>query len=104
MAFSVYEQIIEYANEAKKVVIALEKNISCDTIAAALAFSKIFKTLDKTHQITASENLEIRNFLRGNIELSTGLKQARRLVVTLDIREQGLEKFYYRTDEEKKQL
>ena len=104
MALNVYEQIIEYIQHSARVVVALEKKLSADTIGAALALRRVLEKYEKPFQITVEHNFEVYAFLTKNAQITSGFKQARRLVVTLDIAEQGLEKFYYTLAQDKKQL
>jgi nanoRNase/pAp phosphatase (c-di-AMP/oligoRNAs hydrolase) len=104
MALTIYEQIIEYIKESKKIIIAIEKKVSADSLGSALALSKILNYYNKPYQITMEGNVDNYKFLTNNLEIAPNLKQARRLVVSLDITEQGIEKFYYTTDEAKQKL
>src|SRR3989339_1932384 len=104
MALNIYEQIIEYIKESKKVVLALEKKVTADSLGAAIAMSRILKYYAKPHQITVEKNAENFHFLTQYLEITPNFKQARRLVVSLDIADQGLDKFYYEVDDNKKKL
>ncbi len=104
MALTTYEQIMEYIKQARRVVIALDKKISADTIGAAYAITRILEQYEKQFQVTIEQSSDVYEFLTENMAVTSGFKQARRLVITLDIREQGLDKFYYTVDEAKSKL
>ena len=104
MALTVYEQIMEYIKQSRRVVVALDKKISADTLGAAYSITRILERYEKQFQVTIEQSSDIYGFLTENMAVTSGLKQARRLVVTLDIREQGLDKFYYTVDEQKSKL
>lgn len=104
MALNVYEQIIEYLKDSKKVVIALEKKISVDSLGAAYAMSRILNHYNKPHQITVEKSPENFKFLTKDLDITSDFKQARRLVISLDVAEQGLDKFFYNVDENDKKL
>ena len=104
MALTVYEQIMEYIKQSRRVVVALDKKISADTLGAAYSITRILERYEKQFQVTIEQSSDIYGFLTENMAVTSGLKQARRLVVTLDIREQGLDKFYYTVDEQVRHL
>lgn len=104
MALNVYEQIIEYLKVSKKIVIALEKRISADSLGAAYALSRILHHLNTAHQVTVEKNADNFKFITENLDITPNFRQARRLVVSLDITEQGVDKFYYNIDENDKKL
>lgn len=104
MALNVYEQIIEYIKSSSKVVVALEKKISADALGAAYGLSRILRHFEKVHLISVEQNVDNFKFLTQDLNITPNFKQARRLVVSLDITEQGLDKFYYNVDDNQKQL
>lgn len=104
MALTVYEQIIEYLQNSKRIVVALESKLSADAIGAAIGVRRILEKYEKPFQITVEQTKDEYSFLTKNISITSGLNQARRLVVSLDIADQGLEKFYYNLAEDKKKL
>lgn len=104
MALTTYEQIMEYIKQSRRVVIALDKKVSADTLGAAYAFTRILEQHEKQFQVTIEQSADVYEFLTENMAVTSGFKQARRLVITLDIREQGIDKFYYTVDEEKSKL
>lgn len=104
MALTVYEQVMEYIKASRRVVIALDKKILADTLGSAYALSRILREQGKQFQVTIEQSADVYQFLTDDMAVTSGFKQARRLVVTLDIREQGLDKFYYTVDEQKSKL
>lgn len=104
MALNIYEQIIEYIKESRRVIVALDKKVSADTLGAAVALQQMLEFCEKPHSITVEGEPKNFTFLVAQLQLQPDFKQARRLVIKLDIAAQGLEKFYYTTDEEKKVL
>jgi nanoRNase/pAp phosphatase (c-di-AMP/oligoRNAs hydrolase) len=104
MALNIYEQIIQQIKQARGVVVTLEKKISADNLGAAIALDRILTLCQKPHQITVEQNSENFPFLTKGLNISQGFKQARRLVITLDIAQQGLDKFYYTTGQAQKKL
>ena len=104
MALTTYEQIMEYIQDAKRIAIALDTKQSADTFGAVFAIQQALGSLGKHYQITVDALPKNFSFLTQSLNIQSGLKQARRLVVSLALGECGLEKFYYTTDEEKKNL
>jgi len=104
MALTIYEQIMEYIQDAKRIAIALDTKQSADTFGAVFAIQQALGSLGKHYQITVDALPKNFSFLTQSLNIQSGLKQARRLVVSLALGECGLEKFYYTTDEEKKNL
>src|SRR3989338_6588851 len=104
MAFTTQEQIIGYIKDSHMVVLALNRNITPDILGSASALSHLLTHFQKPHQIIIEAHPKNFEFLTSSLTLIENFKQARRLVITLDIHEQGLEKFYYTTDPEKQTL
>jgi nanoRNase/pAp phosphatase (c-di-AMP/oligoRNAs hydrolase) len=104
MSLSIYDQVKAYIEESRRIVIALEKKISADSLGAAVALARVLDRYQKPYQITVEENSDNYTFLKKGVEVVPGFKQARRLVISLDISLQGLDKFYYATDEGQKKL
>lgn len=104
MALNIYEQITGHIKESRRVVLALEKKISADNLGAAFALSSFLNYLNKPYQAVIEQNSDNFEFIKQNLKISSGFKQTRRLVVSLDITQQGLDKFYYTVDENKTKL
>jgi len=104
MALSIYEQAIEYIKESKKIVIALDSKILVDNLSAAFVLSRILDHLNKPYQITIEKNPNNFSFLTKQMDIQSSFKQARSLVISLDIADQGLDNFYYNLNDNNSKL
>jgi len=103
MALNTTQQIYESVKQCTKPLITLKKDHNTDIIASSLALALWLKKLDKPAEIVcdnfnAPENL---GFLTSPSIIKNELTHLRKFVISLDISENKIDKFSYKTENKK---
>lgn len=97
MALTIYQQIAEAIDKAKKIFIALPKNPSGDALGCAFALSEILKFQNKKIAIAAEGDFTFYQELLNIQEIKNNIYPTRILVISVS-NSQNLAKFYWQKE------
>ena len=99
MDLSTQQQIFEQLNKAKKILIALPKDLHADNVGSALALAIFLKKMDKVADVVTAGTLpEAINFLPESGSLKHTIINSKSFIITLNTKEKELDEISYQAE------